>query len=241
MDLDANQRKDEDSDGNDSDASMSSADLSEESDSDDSEFDAKEKIKERGDLLLQNNRSTPEFIVNSDDALKKLMDMRVEDFIASRPQTLRRGGMQVVVPKIKQNKKKRQSRKHVVTDSSIKTDVFPVRQALRQAFRNMPFNDFVKLINFLLRAMQLIKFSANEPFTFWHGDDPTFRHTMGVKGSNQYTTTLLTTMGFAKLTTNYWVWPYVHLKPSKIGKKWCSCLGRSGRTCKLPWHRQTQA
>jgi len=96
------------------------------------------------------------------------------------------------------------------SDSRFKTDVYPVRQEIRRVFRNLPYDDFVKLISFLLRGMQMVKHSRRRE-TYWHADDPTFKFTMGVLCSNMYTRRLLRQMGFALLDL-YWVWPCVHMK-----------------------------
>merc|ERR1719201_3281245 len=91
----------------------------------------------------------------------------------------------------------------VMNDPHFKTDVFSVRQEIRRVFRNLPYDDFVKLINFLLRGMQMIKHSRRTA-TYWHADDPTFKFTMGVSCSNLYTRRLLLDMGFALVDNLYW-------------------------------------
>merc|ERR1719247_1961187 len=101
-----------------------------------------------------------------------------------------------------------------VNDPHFKTDVYPVRQEIRRVFRNLPYDDFVKLINFLLRGMQMMKHSRRSD-TYWHADDPTFKFTMGVSCSNLYTRRLLLDMGFALVDNLYWVWPVTHLQEVK--------------------------
>merc|ERR1719502_2270552 len=81
-------------------------------------------------------------------------------------------------------KMKKQSK--VMNDSRFKTDVYSVRQEIRRVFRNLPYDDFVKLINFLLRGMQMIRHTKRSQ-TFWHADDPSFKFTMGIYGKNLYT------------------------------------------------------
>merc|ERR1712157_719413 len=90
-----------------------------------------------------------------------------------------------------------------------RSKIFVIRQAIRQAHRNMPYNDFVSLINLLLRGFQAIK--HNDCLTYWHADDPVFKHTMGTARKNPYTWKLLQKIGFVKLNEIYWVWPSVHL------------------------------
>lgn len=99
------------------------------------------------------------------------------------------------------------------TDPHMKTDVFEVRRAIRQVYRSMPFSNFVSLINFLLRGMEFIQHSRG-PESCWHADDPIFRHALGNKGTNTYTRKLLTQMGFVIISV-WWVWPSIHLDPSR--------------------------
>merc|ERR1712048_821836 len=55
----------------------------------------------------------------------------------------------------KTRKKMRQLvNKHSVRDPGFKTDIYTVRVAIRETHRNMPFDDFVKLVNFMLRGMK---------------------------------------------------------------------------------------
>ncbi|CAE8613520.1 unnamed protein product, partial [Polarella glacialis] len=100
-------------------------------------------------------------------------------------------------------------------DPKWKTNVFGFRKALRDAFRHMPYLDFVAFMDFLLRSLHRIK-DAPGSFT-WHSNDPSFRFTMGIRGHNKYTTSLLFKMGFVQMTEEYWIWPSVHLKPSETG------------------------
>jgi hypothetical protein len=95
-------------------------------------------------------------------------------------------------------------------DPRFKTDVFEVRQALREAHRNMPFEDFKKMVNFMIRGVTRIGDFANQ-ITYWHIDDPSFRHATGVHAMHSYSEKLLLAMGFVCVADTYWVWPEKHL------------------------------
>lgn len=156
------------------------------------------------------NGPAGELQVNSDDALRSLMDMDPANFF--KKMTKKKGNdadAKALLPR-KETPKGRKAKAHT-QDSRFKTDVYPVRQEIRHVFRNLPYDDFVKLINFLLRGMQMIKHNRRGA-TYWHVDDPTFKFSMGVFGSNLYTRRLLLNMGFALLDNLYWVWPVVHMQ-----------------------------
>lgn len=121
--------------------------------------------------------------------------------------------------KIKMKKKKRVlANKQNIRDPSYKTDVFTVRVALREAYRNMPHDDFGKLVNYVLRGLKLMKHygdggKASGRVTYWHCDDPTFKYSMGGDlGLNAYARQLLVQVGFVCVRDIYWVWPEKHLK-----------------------------
>lgn len=118
----------------------------------------------------------------------------------------------------KKAKKKVVAHKQVVRDPRYKTDVLEVRQEIRAVYRSLPHDDFVKLVNFLLRGIRFMKHSPPERSSWWHADDPTFKHTMGEKGRNPYTRQLLLKMGFVCIRDKEdnevaWVWPSLHLRP----------------------------
>lgn len=96
-------------------------------------------------------------------------------------------------------------------DPRYATDVFEVRQAIREANRNMPLEDFKSLINFMVRGIKLIMYNPNSS-TRWHMDDPSFRYATGVEKLQPYARQLLLSMGFVFLGEAYWIWPYHHLK-----------------------------
>lgn len=211
---------DGDSEGENSKASLSSNELSEES-GEGSDFDAQVFILQRQEQVRNNSgdEQVGRLNVDSDEAMKKLMEISPENFfkdqdLAARVQA---ASSMKAASTSKSRKAAPAQRKEPNVDLRLLTDVFAVRQALRCVYRNMPYDGFVKLINFLLRGMQLIKHAAKEAPTYWHADDPTFKHTMGVNGSNEYTRALLEQMGFVLLNNIYWIWPGVHLDPGHVG------------------------
>mmetsp|Transcript_46379 Transcript_46379/g.132722 ORF Transcript_46379/g.132722 Transcript_46379/m.132722 type:complete len:976 (+) Transcript_46379:105-3032(+) len=98
-------------------------------------------------------------------------------------------------------------------DARFRTDVFEVRVALREAHRNLPFEDFKKLVNFMIRGMKRILDFTNH-ITYWHADDPSFRYATGVGSMHNYSLNLLRSMGFVLVADTYWVWPEKHLSTS---------------------------
>merc|ERR1719359_2514246 len=148
-----------------------------------------------------------ELQVRSDDTMRQLMDIDPTTFFKRlhKKNKSSAADAKALLPRKDIPKGKKQKTK-VMNDSRFKTDVYPVRQEIRSVFRNLPYDDFVKLINFLLRGMQYIKHSRRAA-TFWHADDPTFKFTMGIACSNMYTRRLLWDMGFALVDELYWVWP----------------------------------
>merc|ERR1719235_986019 len=79
-------------------------------------------------------------------------------------------------------------------DARFRTDVFTVRQALREVYRNIPLEEFVTLINFVLRGLKFIKhYNPIDRVTYWHCEDPTFKF---AAAKNEYTRQLLLHMGF---------------------------------------------
>lgn len=116
-------------------------------------------------------------------------------------------------------------------DPRFHSDVFTVRAALRECHRNMPHDDFVKLINFMIRGIKLIQRSAHPSQAYWHVNDPTFRHNTGILFMNPYCQQLLQVMGFICISNTYWVWPEKHLDLSKEGgQDW------GGQLVPRTWH-----
>mmetsp|Transcript_103814 Transcript_103814/g.180315 ORF Transcript_103814/g.180315 Transcript_103814/m.180315 type:complete len:1031 (-) Transcript_103814:67-3159(-) len=114
-------------------------------------------------------------------------------------------------------KKKRTFVKQPPRDPNFNTNVFSVRQALREAYRNLPYYDFVALINFVHRGLKSIRHTElKQVITYWHADDPILKHLTGEQAENPYPEKLLTEMGFflldQKQGKRYWVWPERHLK-----------------------------
>jgi len=200
-----------------SDRSLKSSQLSDEVgwSSSESEFSAFERIGEEDDEE-QNESAQAESIAwvpKCDADIEKLMTLPPEHFFG-KPKVKKKA-----VQAKKVNKKKRKKpRAKVVKDSRFKTDIFNVRQAIRIAYRSVPHDDFVKLVNFLLRGLKLIKY-AEEACTYFHVDDPSLRHSTGVSGKNRYTKDLLLQMGFICVNHTYWVWPQQHFDAPEQGVK----------------------
>jgi len=113
-----------------------------------------------------------------------------------------------------EREKKRQKQMQgatMVRDPRFGSNMMTVRRAVRDAYRNLPFHDFVALINFLLRGLKHIKhYDAQVHITYWHSDDPVIKHLMGEEG-NKYPANILREMGFVCVFGLYWVWPDKHL------------------------------
>mmetsp|Transcript_117993 Transcript_117993/g.252007 ORF Transcript_117993/g.252007 Transcript_117993/m.252007 type:complete len:952 (+) Transcript_117993:121-2976(+) len=239
-------REEVDSNDGDSEASVYSQELSESGSegSDISEFDAQVFVKQLADLHEEESSQMTvagKFVVDSDAAMKKLMEMPRAEFFRAQQK------MEATKVKSIQSPLTRPSRRLKALDR--KDDLFTVRQAIRQVHRTMPFSDFISLINYLLRALQTIKLSMSAvvtdslQVTYWHVDDPIFRHTMGAEGTHRYTQKLLVKMGFVKLGGLNWVWPAAHLDLGKGNRglpSWgiaavsADCPGRhSGRLAEM--------
>ncbi|CAE8675596.1 unnamed protein product, partial [Polarella glacialis] len=199
----------------DSESSQSSVDsnpLSMDSESEMSEFDAQAFLSQQAPEL-QSMTSAPSkpvnIVVNSDESWRKLMEVPVKDLLRSLPRMMMPEVKNVVVgPAARPVTSKRANteiKRPDPYDPKWKTNVFGFRKALRDAFRHMPYLDFVAFMDFLLRSLHRIK-DAPGSFT-WHSNDPSFRFTMGIRGHNKYTTSLLFKMGFVQMTEEYWIWP----------------------------------
>jgi len=133
--------------------------------------------------------------------------------------TQRKGSPSKKAPK--KRAKKRVKNLQTVRDPRYKTDVVTVRQALREASRNMPHDDFNSMVNFCLRGLRLMQapYGAGD-VTYWHVDSPAFWHAFGV--NNVYSTQLLTEMGLICLDNRHWVWPSQHLNFTDEERVWGS-------------------
>lgn len=225
----------EGSEGGDSERELSfgSSQLSEETAESESSFDATEFVREGEDEEEEGGdfggsagmgdsprkkEGKKKMVIDSDIAIRKLMTLAPDD-ILEQEKVSRRGPRQTSADdkeadKLKKKKKKAKP-KTGVNDTRFKTDVWNVRQTLRQVYRNIPHDDFVKLTNFLLRGMRYMKHSPPDRPSYWHADEPTFKHTMGQGATNPYTRLLLVQMGFVCVNDLYWAWPALHLKGKK--------------------------
>lgn len=206
-----------------SDAELSSDALSEESDTDESEFDAQaydQAHQYDHGIEPETAASAARLVVKDDAGMKKLMGLKTNDFYQSKEVVAKAKSQ--ARPFVKMKEKREGEPKKQIRDKKYKTDVYEVRQAIRRVYRNLPHNDFVKLINFLLRGMQLMRHGGKDSLAYWHGDDPTFKHTMGILGSNVYPRDLLRKMGFVTLSParggTVWAWPSKLLDAARQGR-----------------------
>jgi len=95
-------------------------------------------------------------------------------------------------------------------DKRFRTDVMSVRKSLRTVYRSVPFEDFVKMINYIQKCLRYMRSERLDTNTYWHADDPLFDSLIGQ--SSYAVTSLLPAMGFVLLNETYWVWPGIHLK-----------------------------
>lgn len=228
-------RKDDSSSSSDSEGAaatlgdFSSSELSAPDDSEDS-FDAGELLEnlrkvEREQKSTVKQATVPKSgpIAQSDDDLRRMMELDPRALFASRATEEgsadgedRRG---VEEKGNLKKKKKKHTGKPPPRDPNFNTNVFSVRQILREAYRNLPYYDFVALINFVHRGLKSIKHSDVTQISYWHADDPILKHLTGELGENSYPEKLLTEMGFFLLDQKegkrYWVWPYMHLQDIK--------------------------
>jgi len=213
----------------DSDVEIDSSDLSDPSSASEEVFfalklaegDAVESSSEEEDANPQD-----EFKVQDDATLKQLMFMSPHQVLPKK-----KGVKKVVanvgdkpkatLPDYLKRKAKKASRgsNH---DGRFQSDVTDVRKDIRSNFRCMRKGEFVQLAGFILRGLRLVK-SQPGISSYWHVDDPVFKHCMG-DGSNPYPFQLLKTMGFVMIRLpvdrkeegrragRYWVWPTSHLR-----------------------------
>jgi len=197
-------------------------------DASDSEFDADdclevlEKLEQEKVAAARKEVPQQQFRIKADTDLDKLMSLPVSSVVGAAQQ-------EYVAPMnddsaanlkkekaMKEREKKRQKQMAgatMVRDPRFGTNIMVVRRALRDAYRNLPYNDFVALVNFLLRGLKRIKhFDATVHLTYWHADDPVVRHLLGEHDTNKYPTEVLRAMGFVCVLNSYWVWPDKHLR-----------------------------
>eukprot|EP00930_Biecheleria_cincta_P055665 TRINITY_DN41965_c0_g1_i1.p1 TRINITY_DN41965_c0_g1~~TRINITY_DN41965_c0_g1_i1.p1 ORF type:complete len:974 (+),score=213.50 TRINITY_DN41965_c0_g1_i1:110-3031(+) len=208
--------KDEDNSDVDSFDSMNSHLLSDDEVSELSEFDAQAYMEQNKDDLIPGSSvatgSAQRIQVSSDSGLRQLMNVPLKDFFKGREEDKRKQEPNSAYNRAVVSKKSARFKRPSPHDSTWSTNVFTVRQALRDAYRNMPFFDFASFVGFLLRGLHQIRESRNnQGDSHWHQDDPSFSFAMGADKSSKYTSTLLRRMGFVRLNDKYWVWPSVHL------------------------------
>jgi len=179
--------------------------LSNPSMTEDSDFEAATVLRHQEQKEMQLEAANPKWHVkiDSDEALHQLMELPLEKFYVPEIDLGDAEGGAAQKGKASMLTEDEDKKPNVVAGS--KQDTVLMRQALRRVYRNMPHNDFVSLINYLLRALQKIKHQGGN--IYWHADDPAFRSVLGEKGANEYTRRLLLQLGFVRLTEVHWVWP----------------------------------
>eukprot|EP00929_Paragymnodinium_shiwhaense_P042467 TRINITY_DN21973_c0_g1_i1.p1 TRINITY_DN21973_c0_g1~~TRINITY_DN21973_c0_g1_i1.p1 ORF type:complete len:1008 (-),score=276.40 TRINITY_DN21973_c0_g1_i1:131-3154(-) len=200
-------------------ASLSSRALSEGEESGVSDFDAQVFLQQHRENLsaaeaayLGPVSALHGFEVKGDDDLRRLMQVPPEEFARRLGKDQEESHQEVVRPSpVTFSSKKSSARR----DRRSQSDIFSVRQALRETYRSLPHHDFVKLVNVLLRALLAVKYAPRESLNFLHTNNPTMEFSLGQKGSNKYTRHLMKKMGFVMLNELYWVWPSVHLDKNK--------------------------
>jgi len=222
-----NDEVEEGSDEADNNFELSSSELSGE-DISESSFDADEDYfevleqqqKELAMKKMAGNAKKEKFKVKSEADLEKLMLMPRSEFLPQpNVEVSQQTEQNLRAQKRKEDKARLAAKKaakqstSIVRDPRFATNMLPVRRALREAYRNLPFTDFIAFINFLLRGLKRIKHVTGiRDLTYWHSDDPVVSHLMGVMHVNPYPADVLRAMGFVQLYDTYWVWPDKHLR-----------------------------
>jgi hypothetical protein len=211
---------------------ISSSELSEEDDSS-SGFDADDdyfadlaaRQVEQAKLKAQGESKKEKLKVANEADMEKLMLMPVKDLRPKKAEeTIEDDDKSLSAQRRKSEKAKVAAKKQdsatTVRDPRFATNVLPVRRALREAYRNLPFTDFIAFINFLLRGLKRIKHvSSARELTYWHSDDPVVSHLMGELNQNPYPSDVLRAMGFVQLFDVYWMWPDKHLRIEGVNIK----------------------
>eukprot|EP00929_Paragymnodinium_shiwhaense_P038990 TRINITY_DN20518_c0_g1_i1.p1 TRINITY_DN20518_c0_g1~~TRINITY_DN20518_c0_g1_i1.p1 ORF type:complete len:1014 (-),score=268.59 TRINITY_DN20518_c0_g1_i1:62-3103(-) len=214
-------RREDDEQAEQSDDSLLSHELSQASDSSEDDFDAQEILEgileaqmweEEQTRLEQVNSKKMQ--IQSDADIASLMTMPVDSILEAQARVHKPGGAERKSRKMKRQKTRLEKLKNKkeLRDGRFKTDVFTVRQSMREAYRNIPHDDFSKFVNFVLRGLKFIRhYNPAQRITYWHAEDPTFKTTVSM---NKYTEMLLKQMGFVCVQNTYWVWPEKHLNYS---------------------------
>lgn len=200
------------------------------------EWEKREALMER--RMVDENQA---IIVDSDEALAQLMQLP-PDFISQRRGLIEKAESSGSVKskrarKKKAKKKKTQKNDPPIHDSRFYTDVLSVRRALREAYRNMPPDDFKGMVSYMFKKLKLFKHAANEEgaILYLHADDPSFKNTTGLENVNSYVENLMFSMGFVRLNDIHWVWPARHWDAENESGIWLShivptsCPGKSMR------------
>eukprot|EP00928_Gymnodinium_smaydae_P010306 TRINITY_DN13872_c0_g1_i1.p1 TRINITY_DN13872_c0_g1~~TRINITY_DN13872_c0_g1_i1.p1 ORF type:complete len:983 (-),score=246.39 TRINITY_DN13872_c0_g1_i1:58-3006(-) len=195
---------------------VQSAQLSQASETEEENLDARDCLREMEERLAEEARrreatqhTRVKMPVKSDADLARLMTLPPSEILWQplEDEDVRQDRRVITNKGYRRRRKLRN--KQSVRDRRFRTDVFTVRQAIREACRNLPFEDFVKLVNFILRGLRLIQhYDPTDRETYWHAEDPTFKDTIAW---NPYTRQLLLHTGFVCVNDVYWVWPQKHL------------------------------
>jgi len=154
--------------------------------------------------------------------LQQLMEMPAAELFREEPAPIPRTPPRPQPDWRPSSRMSRLRNKKNLRDARFKTDVFTVRQAVREAFRNLSYDDFVKIINFIQRGLKSIKhYNPLDRVTYWHCSDPTFNHSIVPGcGMANYGEQVLQQMGFVCVNSTYWVWPEKHLNSRKDPGAW---------------------
>jgi hypothetical protein len=203
------------SDGGLSDQSISSWELSDAENTSEEEFDAGKLLqdvdkwkKHAAKMQANESQSDRHFKVQSDGDMAKLMKMSREELIKSRAPDYILG--EVKKPRGPRPRTRKLCNKRNLRDKLFNTDIYTSRQALRDAYRNLPRREFASFVKFTLRGLQAIKaYRPVERVTYWHVADPTFKSAVD---SNRYTKEVFKQFGFVCVNNMYYAWPEKHLK-----------------------------
>lgn len=194
-------------------------------DEDDSDFDAQESmgLAEAGPSTPSSSKwlragikSVSALLRYSSDANSKELRPRLPRAMmrnSGQPEALHHGAKAKAMKKARPKQDGGGGTIRLYQDLRCRTDVHYVRQALREAHRNMPFDDFTKLVNFLFRGLKRIKEAGgrDESNLYLHVNDPAFRQATGACGTHSYAEQVLEALGFVNIAGLYWVWPEKHL------------------------------
>jgi len=223
------QARNEEVEGQDGDGNfeLSSSELSGSEDISESSFDADEdyfepleqRQKEEARKKSAGTAKKEKLKIKGEADITKLMMMPVSELLPRQDGEPEEKSEKALRAQKKKEERARQAAKKaakqnltMVRDPRFGTNMLPVRRALRDAYRNLPYMDFIAFINFLLRGLKRIKHvSSAREMTYWHADDPVVSCLMGELHTNPYPSDVLRAMGFVQLFETYWVWPDKHL------------------------------